>query len=120
MDIVQFVDGNDPLSGYQPRPEKVAYTGTHDNQTLVGYVKVRYPELDAQETAQDLMEKLAVCTASVAVLPLQDILYLDDSARMNTPGTKKGNWVWQAKRRNVKAAAETAAHLVELRKASRE
>ncbi len=119
MDIVQFVDGNDPLSGYQPRPEKVAYTGTHDNQTLVGYVKVRYPELDAQETAQTLMEELAVCTAPVAVLPLQDILGLDDSARMNIPGTKKGNWVWQAKRKAVEAAAETAAHLVQLREESR-
>ncbi|MDO4399523.1 MAG: 4-alpha-glucanotransferase [Coriobacteriia bacterium] len=116
MDIVQFVDGNDPLSGYQPRPAKVAYTGTHDNQTLVGYAQDRYPQLDAQETALRLAESVASCNAPVAVLPLQDVLGLDDDARMNTPGTKTGNWTWQATGADVEAGAEALKHFVELHK----
>lgn len=96
MDIMQFVDGNDPLGGYEPQPEKVVYTGTHDNQTLLGYVRNRYPSLDENETARVLTEKALACSAPVKILPLQDILGLGDEARMNTPGTNKGNWSWQA------------------------
>ncbi|MBO4353187.1 MAG: 4-alpha-glucanotransferase, partial [Eggerthellaceae bacterium] len=69
MDIVQFVDGGDPLSGYQPRPEKIAYTGTHDNQTIVGYAESRYPDRDAHETADNLIQKVVICDAPVRVLP---------------------------------------------------
>ena len=120
MDIVQFVDGNDPHSGYQPRPEKVAYTGTHDNQTLVGYVEARYPDLDAKETALDLMEKVAACDAPVSILPLQDLMLLDDDARMNIPGTSKGNWTWQADEDAMADAADVARKLVELHRETRE
>ncbi|MDO4533110.1 MAG: 4-alpha-glucanotransferase [Coriobacteriia bacterium] len=116
MDIVQFVDGNDPLSGYQPRPEKIAYTGTHDNQTLVGYAQARYADQDAQEVAAKLMQGVASCNAPVVVFPLQDLLGLDDKARMNIPGTSKGNWIWQAKRNDVEAALETTRELVNLHK----
>ena len=112
MDIVQFVDGNDPLSGYQPRPDKIAYTGTHDNQTLVGYCRNRYPELDAVETADQLIEKVVCCSAPVRVLPLQDLLGLDDAARMNVPGTAKGNWIWQARRCDIEAALSRTRELV--------
>lgn len=97
MDVIQFVDGNDPLSGYRPRPEKVAYTGTHDNQTLVGYCAERYPDLEAKETAARLMQAVKTCDSDVRILPLQDILGLDDEARMNVPGTADGNWTWQAR-----------------------
>ena len=119
MDIVQFVDGGDPLSGYQPRPEKIAYTGTHDNQTIVGYCESRYPDLDAVEAADDLIEKVVVCDAPVRVLPLQDVLGLDDEARMNTPGTVEGNWIWQADAAAIDRAASRMKALVELRKESR-
>ena len=114
MDIVQFVDGNDPLSHYEPRPEKLAYTGTHDNQTLVGYVQMRYPNLDAKETADKLVRATVSSAAPVVVLPLQDVLGLDDDARMNVPGTAKGNWIWQAKQADVQAARETMRELVGL------
>lgn len=115
MDIIQFTDGNDPLSGYQPRPEKVAYTGTHDNQTIVGYVEARYPDEVAHEAALALAERVAACDAPVAVLPLQDILGLDDDARMNTPGTKEGNWMWQVDGADLDKAGEALRHLVALR-----
>ena len=114
MDIVQFVDGGDPLSGYQPRPEKIAYTGTHDNQTIVGYCESRYPDLDAEETADDLIEKVVMCDAPVRVLPLQDVLGLDDEARMNTPGTVEGNWAWQADSAAIEQAGSRMKALAEL------
>ena len=113
MDIVQFVDGGDPLSGYHPRPEKIAYTGTHDNQTIVGYCEARYPQLDAQEAARDLVQKVAECEAPVRVLPLQDVLGLGDEARMNEPGTTEGNWVWQANADAIAQAADTLSALVD-------
>ena len=106
MDIIQFVDGGDPLSWYEPRPAKIAYTGTHDNQTLRGYVQSRYPDLDEVETTQALVDKVVECSADVRVLPLQDVLLLDDEARMNTPGVAEGNWAWQADPSDVKAASD--------------
>lgn len=114
MDIVQFVDGNDPLSWYQPRPEKIAYTGTHDNQTLVGYVEQRYPGEDAQEAARKIADAVARCSADVCVVPLQDVLGLDDEARMNVPGTAEGNWIWQADAASIEQASSRMRELVEL------
>lgn len=114
MDIIQFVDGNDPLSGYQPRPEKIAYTGTHDNQTLVGYCAERYPHLDPVETAEELTRKVASCTSHVCVMPLQDLIGLDDRARMNVPGVAEGNWAWQAGPKEVEDALERIRQLVDL------
>ena len=96
MDILQFADGGDPLSGWAPRPEKVAYTGTHDNQTLVGFCQQRYPHLDARDAARQLMRFVADCPAPVRVFPLQDLLGLGDEARMNVPGVAEGNWAWRA------------------------
>lgn len=118
MDIVQFADGNDPLSGYQPRPEKIAYTGTHDNQTLVGYCAERYPHLEAVDAARNLAETVATCSARICIMPLQDILELDDEARMNVPGTVKGNWAWQAKPKDVEGSLERAQELAKLHNAA--
>ena len=114
MDIVQFVDGNDPLAYYAPRPEKIVYTGTHDNQTLVGYVKSRYPDVDAAEAAERLLESAVTCAAPICIVPLQDVLGLDDEARMNVPGTTEGNWRWQASAALVKEHQQTLANLVAL------
>ena len=115
MDIAQFVDGNDPLSSYTPRPEKIAYTGTHDNQTLVGYCEERYPELDAIEAAQEIARNVAACTAPVAIMPLQDLMGLGNEARMNTPGVAEGNWAWQARSEDLEPAAAFAKELAELK-----
>jgi len=114
MDIVQFADGGDPLSGYLPRPKKIAYTGTHDNQTLVGYAQDRYADLDASETADKLLTEVVSCGAPVVVVPLQDVLGLDDEARMNVPGVAEGNWTWQARARDVERAADRMRGLVAL------
>ena len=110
-DVVQFFDG-DPLEGYQPPLGKVAYTGTHDNQTLVGWCTDRYPGLDPLETAERLKKAVMDCRADVVILPLQDVLGLGDEARMNTPGTTGKNWAWQAKETDMKGAAEALLALV--------
>ena len=106
MDIIQFADGGDPLSGYVPRPDKIAYTGTHDNQTLLGYVKSRYPEEDEAEAFEKLVDAVVSCEAPVRILPLQDVLGLDDDARMNVPGVAEGNWAWQACAEDIEQAAD--------------
>ena len=115
MDVVQFVDGGDPLAGYQPRPNKIAYTGTHDNQTLVGYAAARYPGLDAAEASAEIMRKALASNARICIVPLQDVLGLGDEARMNTPGTAEGNWRWQADAANLEGLAARLRQLSALR-----
>ena len=83
----------------------VVYTGTHDNDTTVGwwqslspgqkdtirdYLGKRRPEMP-----WDLIELAMASDASLCVIPCQDILGLDNSARFNTPGRATGNWQWQ-------------------------
>jgi 4-alpha-glucanotransferase len=83
----------------------VAYTGTHDNDTALGW----YQSLD-RDTAQRVDYFLRVTpgampealiraalgsVARLAIIPAQDVLGLDSSARLNTPGTVEGNWSWQ-------------------------
>lgn len=102
MNVIQFAD--DPLAGWSAEPGAIAYTGTHDNQTLIGYAQSRYPGLDPREVAGALMQTVAA-SAPVAIFPLQDLLGLGDEARMNTPGTTTGNWTWQATAEQLKQFA---------------
>ncbi|MDR1070187.1 MAG: 4-alpha-glucanotransferase [Gracilibacteraceae bacterium] len=98
----------------------VFYTGTHDNQTLVSWYAA---EAAAQgEAAGDEEERLRFCLRVVArmyaggarwvVLPLQDVLGLDDACRMNTPGGAEGNWNWRAEAQQL--TEEAALWLREL------
>ena len=96
MDIIQFADGGDPLVSYEPRPEKIVYSGTHDNQTLLGFVRDRYPDEDEDDAAIALIEMVVSSSAPVCIVPLQDLKMLGDEARMNVPGVAEGNWAWQA------------------------
>lgn len=113
MDIVQFADG-DPLDCYRPRPEKIVYTGTHDNQTLAGFAASRYPGQNAGDVSEALMKAAVTCPAPICILPLQDIIGLDDNARMNIPGVAEGNWRWQAADCEVFDALDRAHELVNL------
>lgn len=111
MKILQFAfDENMPDSDYIPHnygTNFFAYTGTHDNNTIRGW----YRELDEgskerlnQYTGRSLneddipwvMARLAYSSvARVVILPVQDILGLDENARMNTPGIGQENWAWR-------------------------
>ena len=105
MDIVQFSDG-DVREGHEPKPGTVTFTGTHDNQTLLGFCQSRFG-LEGDEAAQ-MADRIATSVLGskndVAIMPLQDVLGLDDAARMNVPGVAEGNWSWQAAWEDVVAA----------------
>jgi 4-alpha-glucanotransferase len=109
MKVLQFAlacDGSgDPLP-LGCGPDCVVYTGTHDNDTALGW----YRELAAADPAAAAcagrwlgggdpswgMIALAYASrAATAVVPMQDVLALDGAARMNTPGTVGGNWEWR-------------------------
>ena len=87
------------------RANSVVYTGTHDNDTTLGW----YLALDdglrqyvddylgcSRETMPWPMIRTALASCSLlAIIPMQDILALDGSHRMNLPGTIEGNWTWR-------------------------
>jgi 4-alpha-glucanotransferase len=108
MKILQFAFGGDADNPYLPEnidENSVVYTGTHDNDTTLGW----YQSLDdgAKAHLHTLLEneapnmpqalvKLALSTkANLAIIPMQDILGLDGAHRMNIPGTMGGNWQWR-------------------------
>ena len=112
MDVVQFYP-DDLAKGYTPIPGRIAYTGTHDNQTLVGWAADKYGEKEAEEAATKVMDMVLASDAEVAITTLQDVLGLDDDARMNTPGTAEGNWVWQATEDQLAKSADHLRNLAE-------
>lgn len=108
MKILQFAFGDTGSNPYLPHNHDrncVVYTGTHDNDTTLGwfnslseYDKQRvYHYLQYSQTAMPylLMSVAFSSVANLAIVPMQDILELDGAGRMNTPGTTQGNWKWQ-------------------------
>ena len=113
MSVVQFVD-EDVRNGFHPAPGACAFTGTHDTQTVLGWVKSHFGlhGHDARSLAKRLNDFVLGCESDLAVLPLQDVLLLGDDARMNVPGVPEGNWSWKAKKIFLDASAEYLAELV--------
>lgn len=108
MKVLQFAFGADASDPYLPHnyPHHcVVYTGTHDNDTTLGwYAKApeverdlvrRYLARDDANLAWDLVRLAQASVADMAIAPLQDALGLGSEARMNTPGTASGNWSWR-------------------------
>lgn len=97
----------------------IAFTGTHDNNTTVGW----YKELDAaakvninlylghtvttENIAGEMIALAYKSTSDKVIIPLQDVLNLDEHARLNTPSTIEGNWTWMLKEGMLSEAAET-------------
>ncbi|MBN1993516.1 MAG: 4-alpha-glucanotransferase [Anaerolineae bacterium] len=83
----------------------VVYTGTHDNDTTLGWYRQRTPEekdlirrylaRDDHDIVWDFIRLAMASSARYAIIPLQDVLNLDTDARMNTPSTLGGNWDWR-------------------------
>lgn len=110
MKVIQFAFDSDRDNPFLPynydNRNCVVYTGTHDNDTTVGWFNERSPE-EQQKVIDYLgcvcpegihwsLIRLALgSVANSAVFPLQDILGKDSSARMNTPGTPTDNWTWR-------------------------
>lgn len=110
MKILQFAFDSDRANPFLPfnytNRNCVAYTGTHDNDTTVGWFYARSEEEQArvkdylgcicEEGVHWGLIRLAMQSVADKVLfPLQDILGLDTSARMNKPGVATGNWGWR-------------------------
>ena len=108
MHVPQFAFG-DTESKHLPehhRPRSVVYTGTHDNDTLAGWFaglgsdereRVQaYLACGEREVPWSMIEAAYRSAAGLALVPLQDLLDLGSAARMNRPGTTRGNWSWRA------------------------
>ncbi|WKZ13507.1 MAG: 4-alpha-glucanotransferase [Gammaproteobacteria bacterium] len=108
MLVLQFAFDGSPQNPYLPAnhvENAVVYTGTHDNDTTLGW----YESLDAgtrsrvdsclASTPGDmpgaLLRAAYASPARLAVVPMQDLLGLGSTARMNYPGTATGNWRWR-------------------------
>lgn len=108
MKVLQFAFTTDEANKDLPHNYSrnyVVYTGTHDNNTTLGWIN----ELEEEEKERfenyinsadisalnKLVEMALASVADTAILPMQDILSLDGASRMNTPGTAEGNWGWR-------------------------
>ncbi|MDT7808979.1 MAG: 4-alpha-glucanotransferase [Acidobacteriota bacterium] len=116
MRVLQFAFGGDPHDTHLPHEyaqDSVAYTGTHDNDTVVGWFRERsredaseverrerelclkYLGTDGSEINWDFIRAAQMSVARIAVAQLQDVLGLGSDARMNTPARAEGNWNWR-------------------------
>jgi 4-alpha-glucanotransferase len=110
MKVLQFAFSGDPADPFLPHnhtPEAVVYTGTHDNDTTVGWYQVtstdrerdyarRYLGRDGSDIAWDLIRLAWASVAHTAITPVQDLLGLGHTSRMNTPSTVgPPNWCWR-------------------------
>ncbi len=122
MAVLQFAFDGDPSNEFLPHNYErgvVAYSGTHDNNTIMGWWENELSASDRafaqrylglERSSADVHEQcLRFLMASVAdrvVTPLQDVLGLGAEARMNTPGEPTGNWTWRVTPDQMTDAAE--------------
>lgn len=128
MRLIQFAFGGDDAGSRYHQPHNyprrcVAYPGTHDNDTLAGWIAklraarapkggalravdrlLRYVGGDGRALHWDVIRALYASPADTVIVPMQDVLGLDSRARMNTPATVKGNWTWRLPPRAASAA----------------
>jgi 4-alpha-glucanotransferase len=109
MRILEYGFGGDASNHDLPHnyvPNTVAYTGTHDNDTVVGWYKsldkrTRRHALEylgtrtSREINWSMIREAQASIADTVVIPMQDVLGLNSTARMNTPATTQGNWQWR-------------------------
>jgi 4-alpha-glucanotransferase len=110
MKIMQFGFADRGGQMYLPHnyvPNSVVYTGTHDNDTTLGWWRSASPHERAnlqtylQKIKHDgdavwaMIRDAERSVADTCILPMQDVLFLGSEARMNTPGVSKGNWSWR-------------------------
>jgi 4-alpha-glucanotransferase len=109
MKVLQFAFGGGNDNHYLPHnhvPNSVVYTGTHDNDTTLGWWDAapehvrshlqRYFGVSGDDLVWDLIRAALSSVAHTAIMPLQDVLTLNATARMNTPAVAEGNWGWRA------------------------
>ena len=120
MKILQFAFDSGTDNPYLPGnhiPNSVVYTGTHDNNTTLGWwdalddaakQQVRnYLQNPCENMPWPMIETALASCANLAIIPLQDILSLPEAARMNIPGTATQNWQWRFKTEDLTAGIQT-------------
>lgn len=112
MKILQFAFGSDfTISNHTPHnytQNFIAYTGTHDNNTTIGWLNENTEDTEREniyrysgiipnaENVHLILSQMAYASvAHVCVLPMQDVLGLDENSRLNTPGSIINNWLWR-------------------------
>jgi 4-alpha-glucanotransferase len=108
MRVLQFGFDGSPDNPHLPhnyQRDLVAYTGTHDNDTTVGWYHglgnedaqrvSYYLRSDAAGLPDAMARAVLASVAQLAIIPAQDLLQLGSEARFNTPGTVAGNWSWR-------------------------
>jgi len=122
MEILQFSFNKKTLLKLRPdgyEKHCVLYTGTHDNDTLLGWYRelkqskntrvLKILEkyygitngMSGEKVCWTLIEAVYKSKANFVIIPLQDILCLGNEARMNFPGTVSGNWLWRYKKGDI-------------------
>jgi 4-alpha-glucanotransferase len=117
MRVLQFgFDGSsdNPHLPHNYPLDVVAYTGTHDNDTTLGWYRSLGPQeaarvdfylrSDAAHVLEAMIRATLSSVAQLAILSVQDILQLGSEARFNTPGTSQGNWHWRLPPGSLSAA----------------
>lgn len=125
MRVLQFAFDSDGANDHLPHNHTrdcVVYTGTHDNDTTLGWYATRdvltqhrarlYTGCDGSAMHWSLIRLAMTSVADTAIIPLQDVLGLGSEARFNTPGRPDGNWAWRFQAEALRS--ELAAALREL------
>jgi 4-alpha-glucanotransferase len=112
MKVLQFAFDGESANPFLPHnysPGCVVYTGTHDNDTSLGWYQKeseevrdqvrRYLARDGHDISWDLVRLAYSSVAGMAVVPLQDLMKLASEGRMNFPSRAEGNWRWRFTRR---------------------
>lgn len=123
MKVLQFAFGDtnreNPYIPYNHNFNSIIYTGTHDNNTTLGWYREGGKELRehldtylgwkiTEEEVPEVLHRMALqSVGALAIVPLQDLIGLGGEAIMNIPGSTKGNWTWRVK------SSEIPVHRVE-------
>ncbi|MEY3144398.1 MAG: hypothetical protein RL342_69 [Pseudomonadota bacterium] len=127
MRVMQFAFGDTSFNPYLPHnfeAQTVAYTGTHDNDTTLGWWQSAAPAerqsaraylglLADSEIHWAMMQSLSQSVANTVIFPMQDVLGLDGAHRMNTPGQSQGCWAWRFQWSQVHDEAQRLAELTQ-------
>ena len=129
MKILHFAFMDGAKSNYLPHnfnsPYTVIYTGTHDNNTSLGWYREaddkikdfarRYMRVSGDDIAWDLIRLSFASCANTAIIPVQDLMSLREEARMNIPGEAAGNWGFRFRKESLtEEAAQGLQYLCEL------
>jgi 4-alpha-glucanotransferase len=112
MRVLQFAFGGDMARSvhipHNHAQNSIVYTGTHDNNTINGWyrkevnremksqIKTYFNhKLNAQKASYEFIRLALGSVARIAIIPMQDLLNLDETARFNTPSQAEGNWKWK-------------------------